>query len=101
MKDLIEGLLLYCQADIPTLSDSFDVDELLNEVLAEFNDLMDNQELEIEKQSLPPLHINKIQFRQVIYNLLSNSVKYKKDKGPLRLKNHVLTPGIRRSWNPE
>ena len=95
MKDLIEGLLLYCQAEIPMISEPFDVDELLNEVLAEFNDLVENRELEIEKQPLPPLNINKIQFRQVIYNLLSNSVKYKKDNGPLRLKiTYDLESGI-------
>ena len=95
MKDLIEGLLLYCQAENPMMSESFDVDELLNEVLSEFNDMVENQELEIEKQSLPPLNISKIQFRQVIYNLLSNSIKYKKDNAPLRLKiTYDLESGI-------
>jgi PAS domain S-box-containing protein len=95
MKDLIEGLLLYCQSENPMMSESFDMDDLLNEVLAEFNDMIENRELEIEKQPLPPLNINKIQFRQVIYNLLSNSIKYKKDNDPLRLKiTYGLVSGI-------
>ena len=95
MKDLIEGLLLYCQSENPMMSESFDADELFNEVLAEFSDTAESQELVIEKQKFPVLSISKIQFRQVIYNLLSNSIKYKKDNGPLRLKiSYDLEPGI-------
>ena len=94
MKDLIEGLLLYCQSENPMMSESFDSDELFNEVLAEFSDMEECPELVMEKQRFPVLSISKIQFRQVIYNLLSNSIKYKKDNGPLRLKiSYDLEPG--------
>jgi hypothetical protein len=85
MQDLIEGLLLYCQADITSDPENCDLDSLLNDVIADYNDLIDQRELEITKMSLPSVKTNPIQFRQVFYNIISNAVKYKKENTPLKL----------------
>ena len=85
MQDLIEGLLLYCQADITTDPETCNLDSLLNDVIADYNDLIDQKEIEIIKMSLPAVKTNSTQFRQVFFNLVSNAVKYKKENKPLKL----------------
>ena len=85
MQDLIEGLLLYCQADITSDPEDCDLDSLLNDVIADYNDLIDQREIEITKMPLPSVKTNPIQFRQVFYNIISNAVKYKKENTPLKL----------------
>ncbi len=87
MHDLIDGLLLYCQSDfiIIQLAKSSSLNILLNDVISDFNDLIDQKEIEIRTDSLPSLIINEIQLRQVFYNLISNSVKFKKANIPLQL----------------
>lgn len=85
MQDLIEGLLLYCQADLTSITEKINLDVLLNDVITDFSDLIDQKEMEITKMKLPSVNMNPIQFRQVIYNLISNAVKYKKENTILKL----------------
>ncbi len=86
MQDLINGLLLYCQADRQENNEIISLDNLLQDVISELNEQTERKEIVIEKAPLPPLKINKVQFRQVFYNILSNSIKYKKENIPLKLK---------------
>ena len=86
MQDLISGLLLYCQADRQENNEIISLDNLLQDVISELNEQTERKEIVIEKAPLPPLKINKLQFRQVFYNILSNSIKYKKENIPLKLK---------------
>ena len=85
MRDLIDGLLLYCQSDFIHNAKSSSLNILLKDVISDFNDLIDQKEIEIRTDSLPTLIINEIQLRQVFYNLISNSVKFKKANIPLQL----------------
>lgn len=85
MQDLIEGLLLYCQADLTSEPEICNLDKLLNDVISDYNDMIDQKELEITRMPLPSLKTSTIQFRQVFYNLISNAVKYKKENAPLKL----------------
>ncbi len=85
MQDLIEGLLLYCQADIISDSETCILDKLLSDVISDYNDLIDQKEMEITRMPLPSVKGSAIQFRQVFYNLISNAVKYKKENTPLKL----------------
>jgi PAS domain S-box-containing protein len=85
MTDLIEGLLLYCQADLKSDPEICNLDNILNDVIGDFNDLIDQKEMVITKTHLPSVKVNPIQFRQVFYNLVSNAVKYKKENTPLNL----------------
>jgi hypothetical protein len=85
MQDLIEGLLLYCQADLTISPETCNLNLLLNDVLADFSDLTEQKDILITKMTLPSVNMNPIQFKQVFYNLISNAVKYKKDNIPLQL----------------
>jgi PAS domain S-box-containing protein len=85
MTDLIEGLLLYCQADLKSTPEICNLDTILNDVITDFNDLIDQKEMEITKMRLPSVKSNPIQFRQVFYNLISNAVKYRKENTLLKL----------------
>ncbi len=85
MHDLIDGLLLYCQSDFVHNSKSSSLNILLNDVISDFSDLNEQKEIEFRTDSLPSLVVNEIQLRQVFYNLISNSVKFKKANIPLRL----------------
>jgi PAS domain S-box-containing protein len=85
MQDLIEGLLLYCQADLVRDPEDCNLDVLLDDVIADYSDLIDQKEMEIAKMHLPSVKTNPIQFKQVFYNLISNAVKYKKENTPLKL----------------
>ena len=85
MQDLIEGLLLYCQADITSDPETCNLDKLLNDVISDYNDLIEQKEMEITRTPLPSVKTSAIQFRQVLYNLISNAVKYKKENTPLKL----------------
>ena len=85
MQDLINGLLLYCQADHQENNETVSLDNLLQDVISELNEQTEGKEIVIEKAPLPSLKINKLQFRQVLYNILSNSIKYKKENTPLKL----------------
>jgi PAS domain S-box-containing protein len=86
MQDLINGLLLYCQADHPVNNEIISLDSLLRDVITELNEKTEGKEIVVEKAQLPSLKINKLQFRQVFYNILSNSIKYKKENTSLKLK---------------
>jgi light-regulated signal transduction histidine kinase (bacteriophytochrome) len=88
MQDLVNGLLLYCQADHQDYKEIISLNSLLLDVISEFNEQTELKEILIEKADLPSLKINKLQFRQVFYNILSNSIKYKKDNVLLRLDIH-------------
>ncbi|MEJ0080424.1 MAG: ATP-binding protein [Puia sp.] len=85
MQDLIEGLLLYCQADITSDTETCNLDKLLNDVISDYNDLIEQKEMEITRIPLPAVKGSSIQFRQVFYNLISNAVKYKKENTLLKL----------------
>jgi PAS domain S-box-containing protein len=88
MQDLINGLLLYCQADHQDNKEIFSLNSLLQDVISEINEQTELKEIVINKADLPSLKINKLQFRQVFYNILSNSIKYKKENVPLKLDIH-------------
>lgn len=85
MQDLINGLLLYCQADHQVNNEIISMDSLLQDVISELNEHREENEIVIEKTQLPSLKINRLQFRQVFYNILSNSIKYKKENIPLEM----------------
>jgi signal transduction histidine kinase len=85
MQDLIEGLLLYCQADLLSIPEICNLDLILNDVITDFNDLIEQKDMQVIKMRLPSVKTNPVQFRQVFYNLISNAVKYKKEDTSLKL----------------
>jgi PAS domain S-box-containing protein len=97
MQDLIEGLLLYCQADNIDFSKSTSLESLLEDVISDFSEQIELKEIEISMAPLPFLKVNDTQLRQVFFNIISNAVKYKKEDIPLKLK---ITYSIEFRVNP-
>jgi len=86
MQALIEDLLYYCQAEmIEEAKEYTSLNLLVTEILADYADLITSKEMVVEKSDLPVLYVHPLQIRQLLYNLISNAVKYRKADQPLKL----------------
>jgi len=80
MQQLIESLLNYSRANtgetalIPT-----DLNELLQETKENLGELIEESKAVIIATSLPTVNIMPQQFQQLLTNIISNAIKYKKD----------------------
>ena len=80
MQQLIESLLNYSRANtgetalIPT-----DLNELLQETKENLGELIEESKAVIIATSLPTVSIMQQQFQQLLTNIISNAIKYKKD----------------------
>lgn len=84
MTDLINGLLALVrlrktgQATVPV---SFE--KLLEEAEISLHTAIQESQTEILHGPLPALVVDKVQFSQVLQNLISNAIKYRRDEPPL------------------
>jgi light-regulated signal transduction histidine kinase (bacteriophytochrome) len=77
MQGLIDGLLTYSR--VTTRAETFewvDLDEIAHDVMADFDVLIDDTGATVEIGDLPRVMGEPTQMRQLIQNLLSNSLKY-------------------------
>jgi PAS domain S-box-containing protein len=83
MQGLIDSLLEFSRTttDIRNF-ESADLNELLEEVKKDMREQIESSGAVIKSQSLPTLGVIPFQFRQLLANLLSNSIKYKKKDVP-------------------
>lgn len=87
MQSLIEGLLTYSQNSNREASrEPVDLNIIVEEVLQEMVEALDKRKLLIEKAVLPTLPVDKIQFRQLFSNLISNAIKYSKSEGEIDIR---------------
>ncbi|HEY6974936.1 MAG TPA: ATP-binding protein, partial [Chitinophagaceae bacterium] len=87
MQQLIEDLLAFSRATPSNAEfEDSDLNTLLNEVLAAMHFSIEESHAVIESESLPVAHIIPFQFRQVLQNLISNSIKYSKAGSPPYIK---------------
>ncbi len=83
MSDLINGLLALVRlrkAGQPTTPISFE--KLLEEAEISLQASIRENQVEIDRGSLPALVVDKVQFSQVLQNLISNAIKYRRDEAP-------------------
>ncbi len=84
MTDLINGLLALVrlrktgQSTIPVA-----FEELLEEAKASLQAAIRESNAEIRHGPLPALVVDKVQFSQVLQNLISNAIKYRRDERPV------------------
>ncbi|MFC6717825.1 ATP-binding protein [Natrialbaceae archaeon GCM10025810] len=83
MREMIEGLLEYSRVE--TRGDEFepvDLDEVLEDALADLQLRIDENSAEITAESLPRVEGDASQLRQVFQNLLANAIEYSGDEPP-------------------
>ncbi len=86
MQRLIEDLLTYSRAKDATHSlEETDLNKVIAGVVAEFDDALKEKKGIVTADGLCQLAIIPFQFRQLMQNLLSNSIKFAHGKRPLRI----------------
>ncbi|MFL6350982.1 MAG: sensor histidine kinase [Bryobacteraceae bacterium] len=84
MTDLINGLLTLVRLRKTAHSASpIRFDELLEDAKASLQAAIRESQAEIQHGPLPALIVDRVQFAQVLQNLISNSIKYRRDERPL------------------
>jgi two-component system CheB/CheR fusion protein len=86
MQQLIDDLLAFSR--INTTDHEFektDLSIIVEEVKAELKDTIEEKHATIKVSKLTPAYIITFQFRQLIYNLISNALKFSKPDIPSRI----------------
>ena len=102
MQRLIEDLLNYSRVKSSEHSpEDTDLGLLLEEVIKDFEEALDKKGAVVEFTPLGRANVIVFQFRQLFYNLLSNSLKFSDPAVPLRIviKSRVTGPGKIRNKN--
>ncbi len=97
MSQLIENLLQLSRvATQPRNFESIDLNQIVEEVVTDLGESIREAGARVETDSLPVIMADRFQMRQLIQNLFSNSLKYRKsDVSPLiRLKGEQTAPGF-------
>jgi PAS domain S-box-containing protein len=83
MQTLIRGILSY--SELSRTAPAFepvDLNHILNDILAEFDLLIEQKQAQIFLQSLPTINAVPLQMTQLFSNLLSNALKYTRPGTP-------------------
>ncbi|HEU0135818.1 MAG TPA: ATP-binding protein [Flavobacterium sp.] len=85
MQNLIDALLSYSSMDSEDLKkEKVDLKRVLKDVMSMMDDILEDKNVEIIVTDLPSLHIIPLQFQQLLYNIISNAIKYSKlDERPI------------------
>jgi len=93
MQSLIEALLEFSRATlIEKKFEKRDLNLLIDEVKKEFQERADDKEALIEVAPLPHLTVIPFQFKQMVSNIISNSLKYSKpdEKPVIKITSQIL-----------
>lgn len=86
MQTLIEDLLTYSRTkNLERRFESTDLNLLLQEVEHEYEEALIDKNVVIKATKLPQINVIRFQFRQLLHNLISNSVKFAKPGIPSRI----------------
>ena len=87
MQVLINDLLTYSRTGIQeTKFEKTDLSTIIEKVEDDLKEELENKHLSIEIKEICEVNIIPFQFRQLIYNILSNSIKFAKTDVPLAIK---------------
>lgn len=86
MQTLIEDLLTYSRTkNLERRFESTDLNVLLQDVEQEYEELLIDKNAVIKSGRLHQLNVIRFQFRQLLHNLISNSLKFSKENTPVRI----------------
>jgi PAS domain S-box-containing protein len=103
MQTLLEDLLTYSR--VTTRANPFmtvDLNEIVRDVTSEMEEALDAAQAQVEVERLPKIDADPVQMRQLIQQLLSNALKFRRNDVPPRVKIHsrIVTsaraPGLER-----
>lgn len=84
MQQLIDDLISFSQlSDTAMELQHISLEQLVVESIANLK--TEDEEVEIDMQDLPEIKVVPFQFRQVVQNILSNAIKYRKPGQPARI----------------
>jgi PAS domain S-box-containing protein len=73
-------------------TESFILSEVLEEVRSVLRPMADKSSVEITfhlEENLPEVHLDKRKFRQILYNLISNAIKFNKTNGSIKVEAQI------------
>jgi two-component system CheB/CheR fusion protein len=86
MQLLIEDLLVYAQVkDDKQAPEKTEINKIVKEVIADFHESIKEKKSVVTMTGNCKLNLIEFQFRQVIHNLISNSIKFAHAKRPLHI----------------
>lgn len=83
MYELIEALLANARVDTSPEIEEVALNTVLSEVLADLEDKIHAAGAEITSDALPMVRANRAQLYQLLLNLISNAIKYRRDISPV------------------
>ncbi|HEV8513272.1 MAG TPA: CheR family methyltransferase, partial [Cyclobacteriaceae bacterium] len=97
MKKLIEDLLAFSRLSADDRKfETIDLSKIVTEVKIELREIIEEKNATIEAVNLGPVHVIPFQFRQLMYNLINNSLKFSNPKlPPLIVIKSVITEGAK------
>lgn len=79
MNDLIEGILEFSKLGNQKSIETFELGEIIKEIEEDLNYLIAKTKAKINFENLPKINTNRLDIRLLFQNLISNSLKFKKD----------------------
>ncbi|MGZ5191337.1 MAG: PAS domain S-box protein, partial [Flavisolibacter sp.] len=94
MNDLIEDLLTYSKTTSTIENfEEVNLNEVLEEIMLVHREEFEQKEISLEVDKLPVIHGVGFQLKQVLFNLINNSIKYKHPdrKVKIEIKNELIS----------
>jgi light-regulated signal transduction histidine kinase (bacteriophytochrome) len=83
MQNLINDLLAYSRSKTEARKFKFiDINQIISEVAGEFEEIISDKQATIEVAELGVANVIPFQFRQMMYNLIGNALKFSKPDSP-------------------
>lgn len=94
MQTLIEDILTYATTNKePTIIERSDLNTIIEEVTAQFQEIIDEKHATIDTTELCEVKVIPFHFRQLMHNLIGNALKFSSPERPphISIKSHNIT----------
>ncbi|MEP7265157.1 MAG: PAS domain S-box protein [Bacteroidota bacterium] len=97
MRTLIDDLLTYSRTNSSERKlEKTDLNKIVKEVKGELKEELQHKQAIIETEDLPVIDVIPFQFRQLLHNLFTNSLKFSKENKPphIKIKSEIVTGAV-------